>query len=287
MKKIVGLVFLGIVFLGSLFAFDYAAFHDRKLHVIFCDVGQGDAILMKTPNSKVILVDGGPDKKVLTCLSKHLPFWHRNIDLLLLTHPHLDHFFGMHYVLERYSVTSFATEELANDTESFQELLKELSEKGVPQRKVFAKDRYRVGNVVIRIESPSADYLHQTSPGGLVGERAEFASIVTRVMYGEFSVLLTGDSQEGGVLRAGGEEAVDVFQVPHHGSATGVSEKVLSVHKPKLAVISVGRKNRYGHPSKKVLELLKKFAVRVERTDEQGDIEIISDGKAFWVAGKH
>src|SRR6266496_901047 len=104
MKYLV-LICLTVIALASLLTYQYFTFNDGKLHLIFCDVGQGDAILIKTPSDKYILIDGGPDRAVVDCLSRHMPFWKRNIDLMLLTHPHADHFFGMFYILERYNVT--------------------------------------------------------------------------------------------------------------------------------------------------------------------------------------
>ena len=142
MKKVILLASIAVFLLGGLFLFDYSRFNDGKLHVIFCDVGQGDAILIKTPTNKHILIDAGPDRKVLNCLAEHLPFWERDIDLFVLTHPHADHFMGMYFILERYNVTQFATEKLINKSDGFGELMRMVEERGIPVKCVAKGDRW-------------------------------------------------------------------------------------------------------------------------------------------------
>src|SRR5438105_9092865 len=112
MKKLLVLSSLTLFLLAGLCIYQYIHFHDGKLHIVFCDVGQGDAILIVTPNNKHILVDAGPDRKTIDCLSKHMAFWDRTIDLFILTHPHADHFSGSYYVLDRYIILGFATENI-------------------------------------------------------------------------------------------------------------------------------------------------------------------------------
>lgn len=262
----------------------YSRYYDGKLHVVFCDVGQGDAIFIRTPTNKNILIDGGPDRKVLSCLSQHMPFWERQIDLLILTHPHADHLLGIFFVLDRYITKSFATERLSNKTQAFTDLLQTIEKKKIPQQIVWAGDSWKIGkDVVISIDAPTEEFVQRTSPGGTIGESGEFASLITRVSYGAFSVLLTGDSQSEGLREviAVRNEPVTVLQVPHHGSATGLTPEIVKALQPHLAVISVG-KNRYGHPKPVTVQLLSSFEVPMVRTDKVRDIEIVSDGKQWW-----
>jgi competence protein ComEC len=291
MKKYLLLIIFSILVLGGFLIYQHFIFNDGKLHIVFCDVGQGDAVLIKTPDNKYILVDSGPDKKVLDCLSRHMPLWQRQIDLALLSHPHADHFMGFQYVIGRYHINNFATEKLKNETPGFPLLMQKLSEKHIPQRFVLAGDRWilqsRIQNkpdVVISIAGPSQAFLDRTSPGGKIGESKEFASLIAHVTYGSFSTLLTGDSQATGVEEAYAEieKQVTILQVPHHGSATGLTTQLMEKLVPETAVISVG-KNNYGHPSLATLYLLKNLPVK--RTDKEGDIEIVSDGKT-WHIGK-
>ncbi len=284
MKKVVVIICSLVVLLASVTVYQYLHFHDGKLHVVFCDVGQGDAILIITPNNKHILNDGGPDQKVIDCLSRHMPFWERGIDLLILTHPHADHFFGMFEILQRYRVYAFATEDLNNKTQSYQELLHLLKEKQVSQVRVLAGDVWNVGDVHVQVVGPTESYLNQTSPGGTIGESKEFASVITHLTYGNFSVLLTGDSQASGLENAldmiGSD--VTVLQSPHHGSKTALNTSVLQALAPRVAVISVGV-NKYGHPSPEILELYKTNNIPYHRTDKEGDVEFVSDGKEWKV----
>src|SRR3990170_7268003 len=88
------IVFSFFVLVGIL-VYQYAKFNDGKVHIVFCDVGQGDAIFLRTPKGADILVDGGPNESVLACLSGHMPFWDRDLELVILTHPHADHLNGL------------------------------------------------------------------------------------------------------------------------------------------------------------------------------------------------
>lgn len=289
MKKIILFTILALFLLFCTAIYQYYHFNDGKLHIIFCDVGQGDAILIRTPEGKYILVDGGPDRKVVACLAKYMPFWQRTIDLMLLTHPHADHFFGMFYVLDRYLITSFGTEKLDNKSDSFQEFLHLLKEKEIAITYVSAGDRWVMktnnSDVVFSIVSPSLLFLQKSSPNGQIGEGKEFASLVTHISYGAFDVLLTGDSQARALSDAvdGMANRLDILQVPHHGSATGLTRAFLQKEHPKLTIISVGSMNRYGHPNKNILENLISLKIPFLRTDKSGDIEIISDGNSFYI----
>lgn len=282
MKKIIIFICLTSFSLLILFVYQSVMLHDGKLHVVFCNVGQGDGILITTPNNKHILIDAGPDKKILDCLANHMPFWERTLDIVILTHPHSDHFSGLYYVLERYNVSAFATEELMNKTAGFQGLVRLIAEKKISQRVVTTGDRWRIGEVTITIAGPTKAYLKLTSPGGTIGESHEFASVVTHMSYGSFGALFTGDSQVSGLMESYGQigKTIDVLHVPHHGSATGLNEEILDLLQPELAVISVG-KNRYGHPTKYTLNLLQEKKIKVLRTDQMGDVEIVSDEKGW------
>ncbi len=284
MKKLLSITLIGLLAIGLLVGYQLVHFSDHKAHLVFCDVGQGDGILLITASKKHILFDTGPDKKILACLSRHLPFWDRTIDLVVLSHPHFDHFMGLWYLLDTYTIKSFATEKLDNPVVSYQSLLEKIKAQGIPTRFVSTGDLFRLTDgVILHIDGPSKQYLLETSPNGKIGENKEFASVLTQIRYGKFSALLTGDSQTTGISDALSSIAlpIDILQVPHHGSATGLNDEVLGRLLPRSAIISVGFKNRYGHPTNFTLSLLKKQQIPYERTDQQGDIEIVSDGKTW------
>ena len=275
--------------LGCILIYQNITYNDKKLHVVICDVGQGDAIFIRTPNGSDILIDGGPDDSVLTCLGKHMPFWDRDLELVILTHPHSDHFIGLFSVLKSYKVKSFATEDLGNKTLGAGLLTDLIKRKAISARFVLAGDRFRLNDrVLLEIVGPTQEFIDQTSPGGTIGESGEFASVLTLVRYGKFSALLTGDSQASelsGILplhftQGQDDKPLDILQVPHHGSRFGLTAKILDILNPEIAIISVG-KNSYGHPTPFILDLLKSANIKTFRTDQNGEVEVISDGVNF------
>ena len=283
-KRVFFITVIVLISLASVAVYQFIQFDDGKLHIIFCDIGQGDSILIKTPGKKLILADGGPDRLTLDCLSRHLPFWERELDLMLLSHPHADHFVGFLYVLNRFTVLSFATENLSNKTGGFTELLRAIKEEHITVKHVVAGDQWKIADgVTISIVGPTAEFLKRKDPDGIITDSAESASLATLISYGEFSLLVTGDAPVDELHEVGESiDAVDVLQIPHHGSTTGLDARVLRDLSPQLAVISVGE-NNYGHPTKKVLDMLTQVSIPVKRTDQEGDVEIVSDGEKWWV----
>lgn len=236
---------------------------DNKFHLIACDVGQGDAILM-VYGSTEILIDGGPDRKVLDCLGRHMPFWDRTLELVILTHPEKDHYGGLIDVFKRYKVDSFLYNDVPVISPDYQ-VLESLVRGSVGRVLRPTKGQH------IRLGLMSLDIL---APDGGPKTELNLYSIVTEARFGNFSSLLTGDSQN---FTFGEMHHVQYIKVPHHGSNNGLSRQLLSETKPDVAVISVGI-NNYGHPTPEILQMLKDFGVKVFRTDQLGDFEVISDG---------
>lgn len=281
MNRIVFFAALTFVGFSILIVIQRVQFYDNRLHVVFCNIGQGDAIFIRTPNGSDILYDGGPSDDVLNCLSKNMPFWDRDIELMILSHPHEDHLRGLISVIESYEVKAFMTEELSNKTASYKELVSRLRTHKIPTKYVLAGDFVRIASgLQLAVLGPSREYIQKTSPGGTIGESAEFASLILHLSSGEFDLLLTGDSQIEGLEEGveGLEKSIEVLHVPHHGSRFGLGSRLIERINPQLAVISVG-KNKYGHPSKEALRLLEEKNTKTLRTDQSGDIEIVSDGK--------
>lgn len=278
-----------IVSLGFLVFSLFSSFPNGKLLVVFCNVGQGDAIYIKTPRGADILVDGGPDGKVLDCLSKHMPFWDREIELAFLTHPQADHLNGMLSVLQRYKVLNFGIGIEGNKTEGYKKLLELLKDNNV---KVFnpylgQKISFEDG-ISFDILWPYSDWVaKQVGEGAVLGAKTSTDlnsfSTVLLLRYKDFDALLTGDADskiQDEILKDNNLGKVDVLKVPHHGSKTGLLENFLQTVRPKLAVISVG-KNSYGHPSGELIERLKQIGAIVKRTDE-GVVKIESNGSGFF-----
>lgn len=285
-RKIIAAGVFILVGLAAMLTWQELQFADGKLHVVFCDVGQGDAIFIRTPNRKDILLDGGPGKKVLDCLSHHMPFWDKRLELVILSHPHQDHFAGLIDVIKVYSILSFVTENLSNESDSFAYFQKQLVEKAIQARFVYTADGIKTNDGVgLRVLAPSQRFLKETSPRGLIGGSGEFGSLILLLSYGEFDLLLTSDAQASQLADATSliASSIDVLQVPHHGSKTGIEKETVSQLAPKLAVISVGKGNRYRHPHEETMKILRDKDIKIIRTDHTGEIEVVSDGREWWV----
>lgn len=251
---------------------------DGKLHVVFCNVGQGDAVYIRTPNNQDMLIDGGPDNKVLSCLGKYMPFYDRTIDVVVLTHPQKDHLQGLISVIERYTVKHFVIGVVGNETEGYQQLVEAIEKKKVPTKNLYSGDTFSLGSVKFSVLWPERNWVssHTTLDTGL-----NSFSYFLHLSYGAFDALFTGDGDrqiQPEIMRQASLPDVEVLKFPHHGSKTGILPAFLDKVKPELAVISVG-KNSYGHPSKEAIDLLKERSITIKRTDRDGNVEVESDGK--------
>jgi len=270
--------------LGCILVYQNITYNDKKLHIVICDVGQGDGIFIRTPRGIDIVMDGGPDNKIIDCIGKHMPFWDKTIEIVILSHPHADHLTGLIALSKHYAIETFVTENLKNNTVGYQALLQSLASRKIRINYVYAGDKFKIKDgVSFEIVGPSREFLQETSPSGEIGDTGELASLESILTYGEFSMLLTGDSQ---VLELQGalkfiNSSISALQVPHHGSKFGLNQEILNTLNPKLAVISVGKDNKYGHPNPFTLDLLRNLEIKTLRTDQVGDIEIISDGNGF------
>lgn len=284
MKKAVFILILASASLIILIFSVYLRFNDGKLHLVFCDVSQGDAIFIRTPKGTDILIDGGPDEAVLSCLSSHMPFWDRSIDAVILTHPHADHLTGLVHVIERYKVNAFFSEKVDADTEIYKLLSIKLAEKKVSAKDLYTLDNFKdASGLSLKTLWPTTEAIDQVDQN-YANLDLNGLSLIHLLKYGDFSVLLTGDAGvvvEDRIAEEAGD--VDVLKVPHHGSKTGMSELFLSIIKPEIGIISVGEENNYGHPAKISLDLLRKYRVKTFRTDLNGEIEILSDGSTWSV----
>lgn len=276
MKKYFFVFFLLVISAFGFFVFEKIKFDDGKLHIVFCNVGQGDGIFIRSPKGADILVDSGPDDSILSCLSSHMPFWDRTIELAMLTHPHEDHMKGYEYVLKRYKILNFSTEAVANNTSTYKKVQSDVSQDKIKERDLLAGDNFKLSNgLEVKILGPSKEFLSKTSPKGVITESEGFGNIISEISYKGFNLLLTGDSQITGLEDAIRQiQGINVLQIPHHGSKYGTNEEILKMLRPQLAIISVG-KNKYGHPSPIVLKDLHDLAIKYLRTDQKGDVEIV------------
>lgn len=251
---------------------------DDKLHLVFCNVGQGDAILIYRKSTQ-ILVDGGPDQSVLNCLSNNLPFWDREIEMVIATHPEADHITGLIDVIERYNVKQFVINPVGKNSAIYGEfqnaVLREKSDVYFPQ----IGDKIKLKSLELAILWPKTqeEVLGVSSPDREVND----TSTVFQISYGNFCALFTGDISIKTESQLDRVPPCQLLKVAHHGSKYSTSEEFLKQTQPELAVISVG-KNSFGHPTKEVIERLRNLVIKTLRTDEEGEIEVVSDGREWY-----
>lgn len=276
-RKSIFLIF-GILLVANIYS--WAVVYDlsklQLLEVNFFDIGQGDAIFIETPNNYQILIDGGPSSAILEELGNEMPFWDRTIDLVVLTHPEHDHIAGLIEVLRRYSIDYILWTGVLRDTGEYEEWKRLLENENFKVKIAKTGQKIITPKVFFEVSYPFEDL------EGKEVKNTNNSSIVLHLVFRDNSFLFTGDiykSVERKILDRKLDIDSDVLKVGHHGSKTSTAEEFLEQVSPEIAVISAGKENKYGHPHQEVLETLAKYGITVLRTDKQGDIKIISDGK--------
>ena len=250
-----------------------------SLVVYFLDVGQGDAIFIDSPRHGRVLVDGGANRKVLSELGKILPFADKRIDVMIGTHPDKDHIGGLPEVVGRYDVGLFLEPGVESENIIDDELKKRIEQKNIP--KLLA----RRGMVVNFGDGVKLQILFPLPDQDVSNWETNSASIVARLVYGDKSFLLTGDSPtkiENVLLNLDSSLLdSDVLKAGHHGSRTSTSLGYAEAVSPEYAVISAGKGNSYGHPHQEVLDILEKLGAKIFSTAESGTIKFETDGKTL------
>jgi len=259
---------LAVLILFSILAFSADSEKEDGLKVYFFDVGQGDSVFIETGDGKQVLIDGGPDNKVIQRLSEVMPFWDRTIDIIILTHPDQDHIAGLPEVLKRYKVRGIV--ETGIECQKPECLIwKKLKEK-----EGAVKISARLGDKLVLDENTRLFVFNPFDDlSGKKVSKANNTSVVVKLIYGGYSFLLTGDIEkqiEEKLVLAGIDIDSDYLKIAHHGSKTSSAESFLDGISPLLAFISSG--NRYGHPHQEVTERLENKGIKYYRTDELGTI---------------
>jgi len=273
-------VLVSLFLVASLIWLAVIATPDRKLQVSFIDVGQGDAIIIQTPSRQQVLIDGGAQSEnVCLALGNKLPFWDKSLDLVVLTHPEDDHLVGLIEVLRCYTVEQVLEPGIVRDTPAYQEWLRLIDDKDIERTFARARQLIDLGDgISIEVLHPQENLMEYTESD------TNNSSIVLRLIWKDISFLLTGDiceKAEREILYRGYKLDSTVLKVAHHGSDTSTSSHFLAAVDPKVAVISVGEGNTFGHPGDETLARLDE--IKVYRTDEGGNITFTSDGERLWV----
>ena len=241
--------------------------------IVFCDVGQGDAIYLRLDSQIDVLIDSGPYSQVISCLNEEMPLFDRTIELAFLTHPEKDHFGGFVFLLDSFKIqTLYLPVSVKNALPSTK-----------PWRQFWQKAKIQIANI---------DYLAQndqiTNGANIFTILAPITTSTTDFQTLDYNNLALGilaqvrDKQilllsDLDILPA--EKAIEqlnlnvnIFKVNHHGSKYGLSQRLLKLADPAIAVISVGRENWYGHPHLETIRLLQSLNIPIKRTDKQGKI---------------
>jgi competence protein ComEC len=248
---------------------------DHLLRVSFLDVGQGDAIFIQTPEGIDMLIDGGKDTRVLRELGKLMSPLDKTIDIVVATHPDADHIGGLSEVFDRYAVKDFVYTSIESDTSYYERLTSAVAQE--PSVRTHEITSARIMNLGSGV---SAHILYPDRE--IISGDTNDASVVIKLEYGSTSVLLTGDAgvevEQWLVRLYGGELKSDILKAGHHGSRTSSSKSFVEQVAPRVAIISAGKDNSYGHPHKEVLDTFSLFGIDVFSTAQLGTISFTSDG---------
>ncbi|WP_270941489.1 ComEC/Rec2 family competence protein [Romboutsia lituseburensis] len=249
-----------------------------EIHII--DVGQGDSILIKTPNSKTLLIDGGTNESehiVKGYLKKHKI---KTIDFLIATHPDSDHIGGLDAVVNKFNVKGLYLPEQTITSDSYNDLISACNQKQVPINYLYKGDNFPIDDYInLFVLSPS--YIQDDN---------NLNSIVFKLSFKNKSFLFTGDaesSNESDIINSFNLEDIDFLKVGHHGSKSSTTSEFLDETTPDVAVISCGYKNQYGHPHNTTLKNLEDHHVTTYRTDLSGDIVLYSNGEIIYTKKKY
>lgn len=247
---------------------------ELELHVI--DVGQGDAILIRSDDAAVLVDTGTYDSR--GALAEYLRANNAyRIDCLIITHPHADHIGGAEYIVRNFKVGCVMLCDSDSTSASLTRLLTAVDELGIRLTEPSVGSLTEVGDITFRVLSPL--------PG--LDTASNDGSIVMRVEWGSTAFMLTGDAEtpaEELILENYPPEELrcDFLKLGHHGSSTSTSGKFLDAVSPGWVAISCGKDNDYGHPHREVLERLRGFGLDDEhilRTDRDGSVVFVSDGR--------
>jgi len=247
----------------------------KPVIVEILDVGQGDSILIHSPEGKTALIDAGPARNAALSILKRKGI--TSLDLVAISHHHSDHYGGMDAVVKALKPRYFLASRSGHSTSLYLKLLKTVEAQGLTViQPSSAARKIELGSVELTLfPQPPEDRKEENNN-----------SIGLRLKYGSFSVLLTGDSEtpEREWWLKHDPELVrncTILKLPHHGSRNGTDARWIQTARPELAVASMGRNNEYGHPHYETISLLRRSGIPFLRTDQLGTITITSDGRSW------
>lgn len=280
-KKVLSIILAIILFFAILKSEDILGENnfEGNLEVHFIDVGQGDAILVKS-DEEFMLIDAGKnvagDLVVDYLKGQNV----KKLKYVIGTHPHEDHIGGLDDVINAFEVEKVIMPNVTHTTKTFEDVLDSIINKGLKITPAKSGEQYHLGESEVLILAPNkAEY-----------DNLNNYSVVTKLTHGNTSFIFTGDAEE-----ISEKEMIevykdnlksDVLKVGHHGSTTSTSQEFLDAVRPKEAVISLGKDNTYGHPHKEIIDRLEANNIIIYRTDLEGTIIAKSDGNSIIFQGE-
>lgn len=257
-----------------------------ELQVHMLDVGQGDSILIVAPGGKTVLVDAGTPGSGKVVMEAMKRYGLQQIDLMVATHAHADHIGGADEVIRATKVVSVLDSQVPNTTKNYEDFLKAIKERGAKYIGAQPGQKFDLGGgAQLTVLAPIQPFFTKDQLRSGANE-PNANSVVTRLDYGDFSLLLTGDAEaetEARMMKNGENIKANVLKVGHHGSRYASSEDFLRAGGFESAIISDGEDNRYGHPSQEALDRMKARGIKIYRTDLQGEITITTRGHGYQI----
>ncbi|MDX9970416.1 MAG: ComEC/Rec2 family competence protein [Candidatus Gracilibacteria bacterium] len=251
---------------------------NNALEIVFFDIGQGDSVFIKTPENHQILIDTGPSSMVLKRLSENMPFFDRSIDMIVLTHPDLDHIGGIVEIMKRYEVDFLLVSGVPGSSPLYHKFLDEISERIENEKTQIlnaeAFSSLNFGEVRFDILYPFSSVFSEK-----VKDVNEY-SVSLQMHYAGKKALFCGDisseTEQKLFLAYGGKLKSDLLKINHHGSKYSNSPSFIQIVAPEIAVISAGKENNFGHPHlETIMNLYKANVSKIFRTDEDGSVKIV------------
>jgi competence protein ComEC len=239
-----------LITLACILTIVYSIHQTAESKIVFCDVGQGAATFIQMGTYQVI-IDTGPDQRILSCIGKYIPFFDRTIEMVIISHNQKDHNGGLFALQNKYSVEKIY---------------------GSSPKPSFLK-KTQFTDVTTKIQIQISSFIITIFKASQSSNSINDSAIVTTIKTPHHTIFLTSDIN-GRELKGLLPQDTTILEVPHHGSKYGLYPDSLDLADPQFAVISVGKKNTYGHPSKDVLDILKAKKIKIWRTDEQGELVI-------------
>lgn len=272
-KRVISCFFIFIALsLGSAVAFGS---ENKEMKVHYIDVGQGDSILIETPNDKVILIDGGPPKagdKIVTYLQEQNV---REIDLLIATHPDFDHIGGLIKVMQSFPIKQIVDSGKLHTTKTYIQYINQIRKNKIPVNFVNKNERLSV-DPQIQINVLNSYEKNKSN---------NQSSIVLKLTYETIDFLFMGDIERRQELKIMEEEDIqsEIIKVAHHGSKTSSSLSFLQEVNPSIALLTYHKRNKFGHPVSRVIENLNKVDAQIYSTAVFGNVVIVTNGKDYFV----